>query len=285
MTDVTLEGRIVMLTGAAGGIGRVLARALLEASACVAALDVDENGLSELAQELGDAHDTARWCTQTTDISEYSDCEAAVQQTLARLGGLHVLINNGAMGMGAIRSDHMQNLVGIEEITPHMWQRFTATNFSGAWNMIRASIGQMRTQGWGRIINVTTSFFTMLRGGFHPYGPCKAGLEAMSAGHAAEFEGSGITVNVVVPGGPTDTPMVPLEADFDRSELIPPAAMAPPILWLCSDQADAVTGQRVVAARWDASLPGSDAAKACAIPIGWPELVATTIWPGGTPSA
>ena len=61
-----------------------------------------------------------------------------------------------------------------------------------------------------------------------PQGPVKAALEAMAAGHAAEFAGTGITVNVVVPGGPTDTPMVTREDYPDRSELIPPAAMARP---------------------------------------------------------
>ena len=111
----------------------------------------------------------------------------------------------------------------------------------------------MKKKGWGRIITVTTSFFTMIRQQFHPYvsilpswsppaqsvtrvcvllshlqGPVKAALEAMTAGHAAEFDGTGITVNVVVPGGPTDTPMVTKEDYPDRSQLIPPSAMTRP---------------------------------------------------------
>ena len=90
-----------------------------------------------------------------------------------------------------------------------MWEKFVAVNLSGAWHMTRAVVPGMKNNGWGRIITVTTSFFTMLRGKFHPYGPTKAGLEAMAAGHAQEFAGTGITVNVVVPGGPADTPMVP----------------------------------------------------------------------------
>src|SRR5262249_27466770 len=150
-------------------------------------------------------------------------------------------------GMGAIRMDHMRTPVGIREISPKMWQHFVATNFSGAWNMTRASIERLLAQRWGRIINVTTSFATMLRSGFHPYGPCKAGLEAMPSGHEKEFEGRGVTVNVVIPGGPADTPMVPEESGFDRKELIPPAAIGPPIIWLCSEAADGVTGNRYVA--------------------------------------
>ena len=75
----------------------------------------------------------------------------------------------------------------------------------------------------------------------------------MSAGHAAEFEGRGVTVNVVVPGGPSDTPMVPMEAGFDRSTMVPPTAMVPPILWLCSEAGGAHTGHRYIAANWDAA--------------------------------
>jgi NAD(P)-dependent dehydrogenase (short-subunit alcohol dehydrogenase family) len=184
-----------------------------------------------------------------------------VQDTIARLGGLHILVNNAAMGLGAIRADHQKRVIGIDEISPQMWQRFVATNISGAWNMTRAAIGHLRAQRWGRIINVTTSFFTMLRGGFHPYGPCKAALEAMSAGHAEEFAGTGVTVNVVIPGGPVDTPMIPLESVSDRSTLISPEVMGPPVVWLCSED---ITGKRLIAAGWKPGAPLD--------PVGWPGL-------------
>ena len=105
----------------------------------------------------------------------------------------------------------------------------------------------------------------------------------MSAGHAAELEGSGVTVNVVVPGGPTDTPMIPEEAGFDRGALIPPSAMVPPILWLCSEAGGAYTGHRYVAAQWDASAEPAEAARSCRAPIGWPDLAQNPVWPGGRP--
>ena len=185
--------------------------------------------------------------------------------------------------MGIIRVDHMTELVGIHEIAPQTWDRFVTVNLSGAWYMTRAAIDGLLAQRWGRIVNVTTSFFTMLRGKFHPYGPAKAGLEAMSAGHAREFEGRGVTVNVVVPGGPSDTPMVPMESGFDRSAMVPPSAMAPPILWLCSEAGRAHTGHRYVAADWDAAADPATAAKGCRAPIGWPDLARNPVWPGGRP--
>jgi NAD(P)-dependent dehydrogenase (short-subunit alcohol dehydrogenase family) len=257
-----LSGKVAIVTGAAGGIGRVLVQALLAQGARVAALDVCVSGLAAGKNLL----------VLEADVSDYAACERAVDQTISRLGGLHALVNNAAVGLGAIRADHQKTPIGIHEIDPATWQRFVATNFSGAWNMTRASIGHLLAQRKGRIINVTTSFATMLRGGFHPYGPCKAAVEAMSAGHAEEFRGTGVTVNVVLPGGPVDTPMVPPESGFDRGALISPAVMAPPIVWLCSDAADGITGNRYIAACWDEAQPPEEAERRCRAPAGWPGL-------------
>jgi len=255
-----LSGKVAIVTGAAGGIGQVLVQALLAEDAKVAALD-----LLEVPKRSNQVSIRA-------DIAEYASCERAVAQTLSALGGLHILVNNAAIGLGAIRADHQRVPIRIDEITPAMWQRFVATNVSGAWNMTRAAIAHLLAQRWGRIINVTTSFATMLRGGFHPYGPCKAAVEAMSAGHGEEFRGSGVTVNVVLPGGPVDTPMVPPESGFDRRALIAPHVMAPPVVWLASDASDGVTGNRYIAAHWDATLAPEEAERRCRALAGWPRI-------------
>jgi NAD(P)-dependent dehydrogenase (short-subunit alcohol dehydrogenase family) len=283
MSSGKLRGKVAIVTGAAGGFGRVLARALLSEGAKVSALDVSESGLVALKGTVA-AESEEDFLAKVTDIADYAACEAAVEETIDRLGGLHILINNGALGMREIRADHMINLVDIREITPQMWQRFVAVNFTGAWNMTRVAIGHLLDQRWGRIINVTTSFFTMLRGGFHPYGPCKAGLEAMASGHAREFANTGVTVNIVVPGGPADTPMVTDESGFERKDLIPPAVMVPPIVWLCSDAADDTSGNRYIAAEWDPAKPPAQAEQKCRAPIGWPDLAQSPVWPGGRPT-
>lgn len=210
------------------------------------ATDVADARLKQLAQTM-EGHGLAQGlATRHLDISSQRACAATVNATRERSSSLDILINNGALGMGSIRDDHMTNLVGIEEITPDTWDRFVAVNFCGAWYLTHAAGPAMKRAGWGRIITVTTSFFTMLRGKFHPYGPVKAGLEAMAAGHAKEFDGTGITVNVIVPGGPADTPMVPASSGLKREDLIPPVQMTHPLLWLCSTEADAVTGNRYV---------------------------------------
>ena len=282
--SMELEGKVAIVTGAAGGIGREFVRGLLGTGANVAALDVDEAGLEAVAANHREEAAAGRLVTRRTDIASYEECEAAVAKTRESLGGLHILVNNGAMGLGVIRMDHMTSLVEIHEVDPEVWDRFVAVNLSGAWYLTRAAIGDLLDQGWGRIINVTTSFFTMLRGRFHPYGPTKAGLEAMSAGHAKEFEGRGVTVNVVVPGGPADTPMVPAESGLDRAAMVPASAMVPPVLWLCSEAGGVWTGHRYIAGNWDASLAPAAAAEGCRAPIGWEELAGNLVWPGSKPT-
>ena len=177
----------------------------------------------------------------------------------------------------------MTNPVTLDEVSVDMWHRFIATNLSGAFHMVKAALPHLRAAGGGRIVNVTTSMFTMLRQGFYPYGVAKAGLEAWTASLAGELAGSGITVNVVVPGGPTDTPMVPPESGYDRAALIKPAQMAPPILYLFRDRASEVTGRRFIAANWDPDLPDDQAAYRAGAPAGWPDLARNAVWPGGRP--
>ena len=281
--SIDLSERVIVVTGAAGGIGSAVVRALLSDGASVVAADVSQTSLSVLVQDLETVGRSERLLDVEADVSDSEACARLIEETVARFGRIDGLVNNAALGMGLVRMDHMSNLVGIEELDPHIWDRFLRVNLSGAWYMTRYAIPHMKARGFGRIINVSTSFFTMLRAGFHPYGPAKAGMEAMSAAHAAEFAGTGVTVNVVVPGGPTDTPMVPDQAPYKREDLIPPAKMADPIAWICGEAGDDVTGQRFVAANWDDALPSAEAARNCGAPAAWPELANNPVWPGGKP--
>ncbi len=276
-----LKGKTALITGAAGGLGRAITAGLMAAGARVMAADISDAGLAALAK----AHPGDQLKTRCLDIADHVACAQAVAETEKAFGALDILVNNGALGMGVIRADHMKNLVGIEEITPEIWDQFMRVNLSGAWYLTRAAVPGMKRRRSGRIITVTTSMFTMLRGQFHPYGPSKAALEAMSAGHAEEFAPDGITVNVVVPGGPADTAMVPDVSGYERAKLIPPAAMAPPIVWLASDAAAGVTGKRYIAAQWDAALSVEVNRGAAEAPAGWPSLAQSPVWPGGKPKA
>src|SRR6201984_2775305 len=119
----------------------------------------------------------------------------------------------------------------------------------------------MMREGWGRIVNVTTSLGTMLNAGSPTYGPSKAALEALSAIMAKDLDGTGVTVNVLVPGGVTNTPMISDEAGFDRAKLIQPDVMVSPLLWLVSNAAGKVTGRRFLGIYRDPALPPEPAAE------------------------
>jgi len=280
MSEQLLANRVALVTGAAGGFGRVLVKAFAEQGARVCALDVDAGSLSALRSALPEPL-RSRVLTLVADISDYAACEQAVARAQSELGGVHILVNNAALGLGVISREYMQKPVHILDITPDVWQRFVAVNFTGSWNMTRACTTPMLAQRWGRIIDITTSLHSMLRGGFQPYGPCKAGLEAMAAAHAQEFTGTGVTVNVVIPGGPADTPMVPQESGYARAELVQSEVMGPPIVWLCSPAADGITGNRYIAAEWDTNLTPALAEQRCRSPIGWPSLARLPLRPGG----
>jgi NAD(P)-dependent dehydrogenase (short-subunit alcohol dehydrogenase family) len=111
-----------------------------------------------------------------------------------------------------------------------------------------------------------------------PYGAAKAAFESLSAVWAKELDGSGITVNVLVPGGPTDTPLISDASGWPREKMLRPDIMGPPTRWLLSDASDGFNGQRITAARWDTTLPVAEAARRASRPIGWPELAADAVW-------
>jgi NAD(P)-dependent dehydrogenase (short-subunit alcohol dehydrogenase family) len=204
------------------------------------------------------------------DVSDPASCKAQVAATVQHFGGLDILVNNAALGMNAVHPRYQAMSLQIEDVSEETWQRFMMVNACGLFFMSRQAVPIFRTRKWGRIINVGTSFFTMLRPGFSPYGPTKAVVEAYSLMLARELEGSGITVNVVLPGGPANTQMVPDEEGLDRATLLPVAIMAPPMLALFTRGGDGVTGQRILAIEWDPAI--TDPTKQKLRSAAWPDL-------------
>lgn len=270
-----MTARTAIITGGAGGLGLAMARGLLADGHRVALIDNDAAATERARDALGGIG--AESLAVVADVSDEAAVAAAVGTAVEAFGPIEILINNAGIGPSSIRPDAERRLPGVAEVTPELWSRFFAVNLTGSMFMLRAVLPGMQAGGWGRVINNTTSFFTMLR--VLPYGATKAALEAASAIWATEFDGSGITVNVVVPGGPTDTNFIADESGIDRAKMLRPEVMGPPVRWLASDDSDGVTGRRFVAATWDPTLPAAQAAALSGAPIGWPELAANVILP------
>ena len=112
-----------------------------------------------------------------------------------------------------------------------------------------------------------------------PYGPSKAGHEALDSTMEKEQEGTGVTANVLVPGGPVNTNLLPPDTDFDRNKLIQPDVMKAPVVWLASDASNEINGQRFIAYDWDESLPLQERIAKAAAPAAWPQLGGQAVYP------
>jgi len=268
MAEQVLAGRVAVVTGAASGMGRVMTRALAGAGAKIAAVDVDAAGLDRLGAEAVFGGGLLK---VTADVSQGAGCRDAVRNVVATLAALDILVNCAGVSMSTATS-HNDARIKFFEANPDGWQRIIAINLVGAFLMTRFAVEPMIARGWGRIITVTTSFDTMLAAGLSAYGASKAALEASCVSFAKDLEGTGVTANVLVPGGPTDTPGFFPPGKPRPPVLLEPQIMAVPVVWLASAQSDGITGSRFIARDWDQSLPPGEAARRVRTPAAWPDL-------------
>jgi NAD(P)-dependent dehydrogenase (short-subunit alcohol dehydrogenase family) len=256
-----------------------MVRSLLAAGIQVAAVDREREPLEALVMEARNHGKATDLLTIQTDLIDDSAIDEITKAARDRFSRVDILVNNAGIGPGAIRPDSWQRPLKFWEITPDQWRRFVAVHTTAPLALTNAVVPEMMRQGWGRIINVTTSLGTMLNAGSPTYGPSKAALEALSAIMAKDLDGTGVTVNVLVPGGVTNTPMISDEAGFDRAKLIQPEVMVPPLLWLVSDAAGKVTGRRFLGVRWDTKLPPEEAAENAGAPVAWTSIATMPITP------
>jgi len=284
MATSQLQGKVVLVTGAGSpiGIGRHLTMALVGAGARVAMLDRNSEWLDQTVAEARAAGGTDCVLPIVADITDSGAAERAVQSTIERFGALHVLFNNAGTSPTAegLMPDVRGQVTNFWDITPEAWLRVVAVNFTGAFFMSRAAVKPMLAQKWGRIISVTTSLDTMYRKGNAPYGPSKAGHEALVATMGQELEGTGVTANVLTPGGGTNTNLIPKSTpDGYRNALIKPDVMRAPAVWLASGESDGFNGHRIIAARWDEKLPIKERLENASAPAAWPQLGAQSVRP------
>ncbi len=273
--DPSLAGRVALVTGASRGLGREMALEMAAAGMRVNLVgSVPSQALNDALSEIRSAGGQAI-CT-VADVADYTACEEAVARTVAEFGRIDVVVNNAGLGMRLVSERFNTEPTKFWEADPDAWRRIVDVNVNGAFNMARAAVPLMVAKGFGKLINISTSDQTMVRKGYSPYGPSKAALEAMSRVWAQDLAGTGVDVNVYLPGGAADTDLLPpgpVKKGADGN-LLPASIMRRGILWLCSDASNGETGGRYIARLWDETLPtGKAAAGARAAPVAKPAIM------------
>jgi 3-oxoacyl-[acyl-carrier protein] reductase len=232
----TLEGKRALVTGASGGIGGAIARALYGAGASVALSGTRRDALDALATDLGErAH------VVVADLSSAEGAVALAKDADAAMGGLDILVNNA----GLIRDQLLMRMKDEE------WQQVLDVNLSAAFRLTRACLRGMMKARFGRVISITSVVGATGNPGQANYAASKAGLVGFTKSVALEVASRGITANCVAPGFIV-TPMTDALTEDQRSQslaMIPagrfgePAEIASATLFLASDEAAYVTGQ------------------------------------------
>ncbi len=234
---------MVIVTGAAQGIGRVYAKRLLSEGARVAVADIDAQGALAAANELGEGA-----LGMYVDVAERSSVQTMVQQTLHAFGRIDVLVNNAAL-FGPL--EHQP----IEDISVEVWDRVMAINVRGVFLCCQAVIPVMKNQGGGKIINIASG--TLLSGvpNFLHYISSKGAVFAMTRALAREVGPSGITVNTLAPGLTMSeaVTMHHAQEQIDRTRGLRalardevPEDLEGALAFLASDDSNFMTGQMMV---------------------------------------
>ena len=260
-----------IVTGAGRGIGRSLALGLVESGMNVVMMDRDEQTLHATRAEA-EALAPAATLGVAGDVTSETDAARVIAAARSTFGRIDALVNNAGIGRHTVRGDFLQRPIPFWELTVAQWRRFIDVNATGFFVMTSAVVPLFVEQGYGSIVTVTTSMDTMIGAGCVGYGGSKAAVEATMATLALDFAGTRIRANVLVPGGPVDTPAFPDDGTIPRSAFIAPETMLPPLRWLLSREAEGVSGQRFVARLWNAADADSGGGEGARAPIAWPQL-------------
>ena len=231
--------RTALVTGGTSGLGLAMAAALAEAGLRVAVAGRSGERAEAAASSLPGAFGLE------LDARDEDSVARAVETAWSRLDGIDMLVNNAGIGMRTVNPRFMSEPQGFWAVTPAGFRDVIATNLTGYFLVAREVTPRMLAAGRGRIVNISVNQSTMTRAGFVPYGPSRAGAEALSRIMAADLRETPVTVNVLLPGGATRTGMVP--AQEANRNLLEPEIMGPPVVWLASAEAAGVHDERIVA--------------------------------------
>jgi 3-oxoacyl-[acyl-carrier protein] reductase len=234
-----LEGKTALITGATGGLGRVIARTLAAQGARLALTDMRAEPLEAFAEELG-----GRPVTVVANLSDPAAAPALLKEAETKIGGgIDILVNNAGL-----TRDGLALRMKDED-----WDLVLNVNLSSAFRLARAALKGMMSRRWGRIIGIASVVGVMGNAGQANYAASKGGLIAMSKSLAQEIAPRGVTVNCVAPGFIV-TPMTDALNDEQRSHLLAtiplgylgePKDVAAAVSFLATDEARYITGQTI----------------------------------------
>ncbi|WP_417627326.1 3-oxoacyl-[acyl-carrier-protein] reductase [Pararhodobacter aggregans] len=233
-----LSGKRALVTGASGGIGAAIARALHAAGATVGLSGTREAPLQELAAELGE-----RAVVLPCNLGDSTAVEALPKQAIEAMGGLDILVNNAG-----ITRDQIFMRMSDED-----WASVIDVNLTATMRLCRAVMRPMMKARWGRIVNISSIVGATGNAGQANYAASKAGMIGLTKSIAAEVASRGITANAVAPGF-IATPMTDKLTDEQKAKIngqIPAGRMGTPeeiaaaVLYLASPEAAYVTGTTI----------------------------------------
>ena len=268
MSNPSIAGKVCIITGGSRGLGKAMTLALTAAGAKVVAPShipediplIEASVASIKGNSGGEVH------AMTADLRSADQCNNIIETTLDRFEQIDMVVNNAGLGMRPFSEDFMTERTKFWEADITQVQATFDTNTMGPFHMATLAVPNMLKNGWGRIVNVTTSIGTMQRNGFFPYGASKAALEAATNIWAEDLTNTNITCNVLIPGRAADTEIMPSKwresgTHHSGQEPADPNIMGPPILWLASAESDGITGQRFEADKWNLTIDATEAAK------------------------
>lgn len=253
-SDKSLKGRSVIITGGNRGLGREMAICLAKAGTklCITA-SKEGKVYQQTSKELIGILGKDNFFSRVVDVSDTEGMTRLTEDCIKKFSKIDVLINNAGRGMRLISETFNTVPTKFWEGDRRTWSTIIDTNIIGPFVAAKSVVPHMINNKFGKIINISTSSQTMIRKGYSPYGPSKAFIEATSRTWAYDLEGTGVDVNVLLPGGAADTDLLPPSKNKKGADgnLLPPTIMNEAILWLVSDKSNGVTGGRFIGRYWN----------------------------------
>ena len=250
MSCERLKARVALITGGGRGIGKAIAKRLYQEKASVVICGTTEDVLKQAAEEI--ATEDREVLPIVCDVSDANQIKTMVGKARERFGKVDVLVNNAAIMLRHIRLERAVR--PFYELDEADWDRVMSVNVKGMWMCAREVFPDMRSQNWGRVINISSDTVYIGRGNGLQYVTSKAAVVGLTRALAFEVGQFGITVNAISPGL-TQSETVQeydfkqMSEDLANNSAIPrleyPEDLAGTAAWLASDDAGFVTGQVV----------------------------------------